>query len=91
MSDGAGAAARAELRAIAAEPGHAVDVARRYAERLERAFEDGSLARTPALAAMLGDLAAALERDAGSGKHGGKSAEAARFIVRAIGRALDAG
>ncbi|MFM2106380.1 MAG: hypothetical protein RL338_1412 [Chloroflexota bacterium] len=89
MTDPA-ATARAELAAIAAERGHAVDLARRYAERLERAFADGALRRTPVLDAMLADLAVALERDAASGKHGGKSGEAARLILRALARAIDA-
>ena len=37
---------------------------------------------------MLGDLARALEQDEGQ-RLGGKSAEAARFILRAISRELD--
>ena len=48
----------------------------------------GALVRTLALDQMLGDLAVALEQDEGQ-KLGGKSAEAARFILRAIGRELD--
>ncbi len=43
---------------------------------------------TPALDGMLADLSLALEQDDGQ-KLGGKSAEAARFILRAIGRELD--
>jgi hypothetical protein len=44
--------------------------------------------RTPTLDLMLGDLARALEQDDGR-RLGGKSAEAARFILRAISRELD--
>jgi hypothetical protein len=49
---------------------------------------NGALIRTPALDLFLGDLARALDAEAG-GKLGGKSAEAARFIMRAIDRELD--
>ena len=52
------------------------------------AFDDGALQRTPFLDQALGDLAAALEQEEGQ-KLGGKSAEAARFILRAISRELD--
>jgi hypothetical protein len=68
--------------------GHVVDNAREAIAVLEAAFRDGTLARTPALDAMLGDLAVALEQDEGQ-KLGGKSAEAARFILRAISRELE--
>ena len=81
-------AARAEFRAIADDKGHAVDNARRAASRLEAAFDAGDLARTPVLDRMLADLMLALEQDEGQ-KLGGKSAEAARFITRAISRELD--
>ena len=81
-------AARAEVRAIIEDKGHAVDNARRAVERLEAAFAAGALVRTPALGAMLGDLSVALEQDGGQ-KLGGKSAEAARFILRAVWRGLD--
>jgi hypothetical protein len=57
-------------------------------ERLEEAFADGSLERTPSLDLYLGDLMRALEQAEGE-KLGGKSAEAARFILRAIDRELD--
>jgi hypothetical protein len=88
-STGAGAdRARAEFRAILEARGHAVDNAREAAARLDRAFATGELTRTPALDAMLGDLMVALEQDEGQ-KLGGKSAEAARFILRAISRELD--
>jgi hypothetical protein len=68
--------------------GHAVDNARAAVAGLEAAFADEALTRTPALDAMLADLAVALEQDEGQ-KLGGKSAEAARFILRAISRELD--
>jgi len=91
MSPSSGRAAdvaRAEFRAIAAEKGHATEIAARAVARLEAAFADGSLARTPFIEQALGDLAVALEQDEGQ-KLGGKSAEASRFILRAIDRMLD--
>ena len=64
--------------------------ARAAAAVLEAAFEAGALARTPALDQMLADLAVALDADGDAGeKLGGKSAEAARFILRAISRELE--
>lgn len=81
-------AARAEVRAIVEDRGHAVENARRAVERLDAAFASGALIRTAVLDRMLGDLAVALEREEGQ-KLGGKSAEAARFILRAISRELD--
>jgi len=84
----AAAAARAAFREQAAAKGHAVDNARSAVAGLEAAFDAGTLRRTPVLGAMLADLAVVL--DAGEGeKLGGKSAEAARFILRAISRELD--
>lgn len=83
-------AARAAFRERMAAPGHVVANARDAAAGLEAAFAAGALVRTPALGAMLADLAAALEPDPGAGgKTGGKSAEAARFILRAIDRELE--
>jgi hypothetical protein len=88
-STGPGAeAARADIRALMEAKGHAVDNARAAVDRLEAAFGAGDLVRTPALELMLADLMAALEQDEGQ-KLGGKSAEAARFILRAISRELD--
>jgi TRAP-type C4-dicarboxylate transport system substrate-binding protein len=88
-SDGPAAeAARAEFRDIIAQQGHAVDIARDGVARLERAFDEGALTPTPFLEDALRDLRAALDQEAGQ-KLGGKSAEAARFILRAIDRALD--
>jgi hypothetical protein len=68
--------------------GHAVENARLAVDGLDAAFASGALQRTPALDGMLSDLAVALEQDEGQ-KLGGKSAEAARFILRAISRELD--
>jgi hypothetical protein len=81
-------AARAEFRSILEAKGHAVDNARRAEARLEVAFQSGALMRTPTLDRMLADLMVALEQDEGQ-KLGGKSAEAARFILRAMSRELD--
>ncbi len=80
--------ARAAFRERMNARGHAVDNARQAVAGLEAAFAAGSLQRTPALDAMLADLAVALEQDEGQ-RLGGKSAEAARFILPAISRELD--
>jgi len=79
---------RADVRELIAAKGHTVDNARAVVARLETAFAAGDLARTPSLDLFLGDLMRALEQDEGE-KLGGKSAEAARFILRAIDRELD--
>ena len=81
-------AARADVRELIAAKGHTVDNARAAVARLETAFADGSLQRTAAMDQFLGDLMRALEQDDDQ-KLGGKSAEAARFILRAIDRELD--
>ena len=81
-------AARAEFREWMEAKGHAVENARRAVEGLEAAFGAGALVKTPVIGAMLADLNVALEQDDGQ-KLGGKSAEAARFIMRAISRELD--
>jgi len=81
-------AARAAFRERMDAKGHAVDNAREAVAGLDAAFEAGALTRTPVLDAMLADLMVALEQDDGQ-KLGGKSAEAARFILRAISRELD--
>lgn len=81
-------AARAAFRERMDAKGHAVENARMALEGLESAFADGSLVRTPALDQMLGDLMVALEQDEGQ-RLGGKSAEAARFILRAISWELE--
>jgi hypothetical protein len=81
-------AARADIRELIGAKGHTVDNARAAVARLEVAFVDGSLERTATLDLFLGDLMRALEQDDDQ-KLGGKSAEAARFILRAIDRELD--
>jgi len=83
----AAAAARAAFRDQMEAKGHAVENARAAVARLETAFADGVLVRTPLLDQMVGDLMVALEQDDGQ-RLGGKSAEAARFILRAIDREL---
>ena len=80
--------ARAEVRALIVAKGHTVDNARAAVARLDAAFADGSLERTSSMDLFLGDLTRALDQDEGE-KLGGKSAEAARFILRAIDRELD--
>jgi hypothetical protein len=88
-SEGAAAAeARADVRALIERRGHAVDNARDAVARLERAFEESALTRTPLLDQALKDLMVALEQDEGQ-RLGGKSAEASRFILRAVDRELD--
>ena len=84
----AAAAARLAFRERIAATGHAVDNAREAAAGLEAAFAAGTLSRSPALDRMLADLMLALEQDEGQ-RLGGKSAEAARFILRAVDRELD--
>ena len=88
--DRAGAAdgARADVRDLAAARGHPTDNALMALDRLEQAFAAGELQRTPFLDQAIGDLRLALAQDEGQ-RLGGKSAEAARFILRAIVRGLD--
>ena len=81
-------AARADVRELIAAKGHTVDNARAAVDRLDAAFAAGDLVRTEAMDQYLGDLMQALEQDEGE-KLGGKSAEAARFILRAVDRELD--
>ncbi len=81
-------AARAAFREWMEAKGHAVENARHAVDGLNAAFGAGTLDRTPVLGAMLADLEAALQADEGQ-RLGGKSAEAARFIMRAISRELD--
>jgi hypothetical protein len=80
--------ARTSFRAWLEAKGHAVDNARAAVAGLEEAFASGALERTTALEQMLADLTVALEQDEGQ-RLGGKSAEAARFILRAVSRELD--
>jgi hypothetical protein len=81
-------AARAAFRAHIGAPGHAVDHARAAIAGLEEAFAAATLRPTPALEIMLGDLRAALEGGGGT-PLGGKTSDAARRIMAAIGRELD--
>ena len=81
-------AARAAFRERIEAKGHAVENAREAVAGLDAAFASGALVRTPAVDLMLGDLSTALAQDDGQ-RLGGKSAEAARFILRAISRELD--
>ena len=81
-------AARATFREQMDAKGHAVENAREAVAGLEAALAAGTLRRTPLLEQMLADLMVALEQDEGQ-RLGGKSAEAARFILRAISRELD--
>ena len=81
-------AARAAFRSLYEARGHAAENARAAAAVLEAAFAAGAILRTPTLGLMLADLARALDQEDGQ-RLGGKSAEAARFILRAISRELD--
>jgi hypothetical protein len=81
-------AARREFRELIERKGHAVDNARAALARLEVAFADGALVRTPEIDQTIADLRIALDQEEGQ-KLGGKSAEAARFITRALARQLD--
>jgi len=81
-------AARADVRELIAAKGHVVDNARSAVARIEAALVAGDLVMTPELGTYLNDLNLALEQDDGQ-KLGGKSAEAARFILRAVDRELD--
>ena len=81
-------AARRDVRELIVAKGHVVDNARAVVARIKGAIEAGDLRLTPELGTYLSDLNVALEQDEGQ-KLGGKSAEAARFILRAIDRELD--
>jgi hypothetical protein len=85
---GAADAARADVRELIVAKGHTVDNARAALARLDDAFVQGDLVLTPEMETYLDDLRRALEQDDDQ-KLGGKSAEAARFIMRAIDRELD--
>jgi hypothetical protein len=88
-SEGSAAeAARAAFRERMEAKGHVVDNAREAVAGLEEALAAGVLERTDNLDLYLADLMRALEQDEGQ-RLGGKSAEAARFILRAISRELD--
>lgn len=81
-------AARHDFNQLIDQKGHAVDNARAAVVRLETAFAEGALVRTREIDQTLADLQIALEQDEGQ-KLGGKSAEAARFITRALSRQLE--
>ncbi len=81
-------AARAAFRERMEAKGHVVENARAAVAGLDEAFAAGDLQRTPILDRMLADLEVALDADEGQ-RLGGKSAEAARFILRAIARELE--
>ena len=69
--------------------GHAVENARAAVDGLEAAFAVGALERDAGRSTRCWATSrVALEQDDGQ-KLGGKSAEAARFILRAISRELD--
>jgi hypothetical protein len=81
-------AARLDFNALIEQKGHAVDNARAALARLEVAFAEGALNRTSEIDQTIADLRIALDQEEGQ-KLGGKSAEAARFITRALVRQLD--
>ena len=63
-STGPGAdAARTDVRELIVAKGHSVDNARAAVARLEAAFADGSLQRTPSLDLFLGDLMRAVDEE----------------------------
>jgi hypothetical protein len=80
--------ARTEFNEILARKGHAVDNARDAVARLELAFAEGALQRTPEIDEVLADLSVALDQESDQ-KLGGKSAEAARFITRRLAQLVD--
>jgi hypothetical protein len=80
--------ARREFRELIEARGHAVDNARMAMARLEVAFAEGALERTREIDQTLADLRLALAQDDDQ-KLGGKSAEAARFITRALVRQIE--
>ncbi len=89
MADSSAAGvARDAFRDRAGATGHAVENVRQAVADLERAIARGDIALTPLLGQMLADLGAAIHRDDDQ-KLGGKSAEAARFIARAVVHELD--
>lgn len=89
MADSSAAgAARDAFRDRVGATGHAVENVREAVANLALAIARGDIALTPGLGRMLEDLGAAIHRDDDQ-KLGGKSAEAARFIARAVVRELD--
>ena len=86
--DSAAATARDAFRERVEAKGHSVDNVRQATAELNHAIERGDIDLTPSIGQMLDDLHVALEQDDDQ-KLGGKSAEAARFIARALLRELD--
>jgi hypothetical protein len=84
----AAGAVRDAFREQVEAKGHAVENVRLAVGRLAEAIERGDIRLTPEIGQMLEDLRVALEQDDDQ-KLGGKSAEAARFIARALMRELD--
>ena len=83
----AAAAARDAFRDRVGATGHAVENVGQAVADLELAIARGDIALTPGLSRMLEDLGAAIHRNDDQ-KLGGKSAEAARFLARAVVREL---
>jgi len=81
-------AARAAFRRQVEAKGHAVTNVRQAIAGLNASFARGDLQLTPGVEQMLADLHVALQQDDGQNL-GGKSAEAGRFIARALMRELD--
>ena len=88
MTSPAAATARDAFRERVEAKGHAVDNVRAAVVDLNAAFACGAFDLTPGIRQMLTDLHVALEQDDDQ-RLGGKSAEAARFIARALLRELD--
>lgn len=80
--------ARTAFRRQVEAKGHAVTNVRQAIADLNTSFARGDLQSTPEVEGMLADLHVALQQDEGQNL-GGKSAEAARFIARALMRELD--
>ena len=81
-------AARRQFVEQIEQKGHAVDNARAALSQLEVVFAQGVLVRTPEIEQTIADLQIALDQEEGQ-KLGGKSAEAARFITRALARQIE--
>lgn len=86
---GAAATARDAFRERVEARGHAVENVRQAVAELHQAIDRGDVVMTPPIEQMLADLRVALEQDDDQ-RLGGKSAEAARFIARALLHQLDA-
>jgi hypothetical protein len=80
--------ARRDFSEMISSTGHTVDNARLALARLNRAFDEGALQRTPQIEQAVADLNLVLEQDEGQ-RLGGKSAEAARFITRRLATLIE--